>query len=72
MERHVIQVNDLFYYANKDFTTGTNLNLNNWKKNTQHEYNSFNPTHTWIEFINRLFTALAGIPILILFFVSLP
>lgn len=70
-EGHVIQVNDLFYFANRDFTSGTNLDLENWQKNTQHEYNSFNPTHTWIEFINRLFTALAGIPILILFAVSI-
>ncbi|MFD0963001.1 COX15/CtaA family protein [Pseudofulvibacter geojedonensis] len=69
-EGHVIQVNDLFYFANKDFTTGDSLNLKNWQKNTKHEYNSFNPTHTWIEFINRLFTAVAGIPILILFIVS--
>lgn len=70
-EGHVIQVNDLFYFANKDFTSDASLNLDDWQKNTQHEYNSFNPTHTWIEFINRLFTALAGIPILILFVVSI-
>ncbi len=68
---HVIQVDEIFYYAKDDFTSSTEVNINNWKKNTTHSYNSFNATHTWIEYINRLFTALAGIPILLLFFISL-
>lgn len=67
---HVIQFNDVFYYSKNDFITTKKLDLNNWEKNTKHSYNTFNVTHTWIEYINRLFTALAGIPILLLFFVS--
>jgi cytochrome c oxidase assembly protein subunit 15 len=67
---HVIQFNDVFYYAKSDFISTNKLDLNNWEKNTKHSYNTFNVTHTWIEYINRLFTALAGIPILLLFFVS--
>jgi cytochrome c oxidase assembly protein subunit 15 len=67
---HVIQFNDVFYYAKNDFISTNKLDLNNWEKNTKHSYNTFNVTHTWIEYINRLFTALAGIPILLLFFVS--
>ncbi len=67
---HVIQIDEIFYYAKEDFTSSGEININDWKKNTTHSYNSFNATHTWIEYINRLFTALAGIPILLLFFVS--
>lgn len=70
-EGHVIKIDDYFYYAKNDFTTGNSLDINNWKKNTKHEYNTFNVTHTWIEYINRLFTAFAGIPILIMFIFSL-
>ena len=68
---HVIKIDDYFYYAKSDFTTAQNLNIENWEKNTKHEYNTFNVTHTWIEYINRLFTAFAGIPILIMFILSL-
>ncbi|NQY05443.1 MAG: COX15/CtaA family protein [Flavobacteriaceae bacterium] len=67
---HVIKVEDYFYYAKEDFTSSEALNMNNWEKNTKHEYNTFDVTHTWIEYINRLFTALAGIPILIMFIFS--
>lgn len=66
----VIQIDDVFHYAKNDFKSNNALEINNWKKNTTHNYNTFNVTHTWIEFINRLFTALAGIPILLLFLVS--
>ena len=37
-----------------------------WKPYTQHDYAVFNPVHTWVEFINRLLGALAGIPALLL------
>jgi len=70
-EGQVIQVEDMFYYAKEDFTSAENLSLSNWEKNTKHDYNTFNVTHTWIEFVNRLFTAVAGIPILILFIIGL-
>lgn len=66
----VIQIDDVFHYAKNDFKSSHTLDKNNWKKNTTHNYNTFNVTHTWIEFINRLFTALAGIPVLLLFIVS--
>jgi len=67
---YVIQIEDTFYFAKEDFTSTNKLNINNWNKNTKHSYNTFNPTHTWIEYINRLFTAFAGFPMLILLFVS--
>ena len=68
---HVIKIDDYFYYAKSDFTTAQNLNIENWEKNTKHEYNTFNVTHTWIEYINRLIGAIAGLSVLILFINSL-
>jgi cytochrome c oxidase assembly protein subunit 15 len=68
---HVIQYEDTFYYAKENFTSALKLDLNKWKINTQHSYNSFDVSHTWIEYINRLLTAFAGIPILILLIISL-
>ena len=67
----VIQIDDIFHYAKRDFTSTSNLKIENWEKNTTHEYNTFNVTHTWIEYINRLLTVVAGIPIFLLFLVSL-
>ena len=67
----VIQIDKVFHYAKQDFTSGGRLNIINWKKNTTHEYNTFNVTHTWIEYINRLLTVVAGIPIFLLFITSL-
>ncbi|MEY3011022.1 MAG: hypothetical protein RLZZ314_1664 [Bacteroidota bacterium] len=41
-----------------------------WLPYTQHDYAVFNPVHTWVEFINRLLGALAGIPALLLLVAS--
>lgn len=38
-----------------------------WTPYTQHDYATFNPVHTWVEFINRLIGAFTGIPALLLF-----
>lgn len=47
--------------AKEDFTTTTTFSEDNWEKYTKHDYAIFNPFHTWVEYINRLFGALAGL-----------
>lgn len=62
----VIIVNEELRVARGDFTTTYSYNKENWEAYTKHEYAIFNPWHTWIEFINRLLGALAGLATLIL------
>lgn len=47
--------------AKTNFTTADTYNTANWEKYTKHDYAIFNVWHTWIEYVNRLFGALAGI-----------
>lgn len=42
-----------------------------WEAYTEHDYAIFNPFHTWVEFINRLLGALTGVPVFLLWVVSL-
>ena len=67
----VIIVDESLMTAEEDFTTGESYNSKNWVKYTKHDYAIFNPWHTWIEYINRLLGALAGLAVLIMAFLSL-
>ncbi len=62
----VIIVDKTLQVAIADFKTASEYAPQNWEAYTKHDYAIFNPWHTWIEFINRLFGALAGIATLIL------
>ena len=62
----VIIVNESLRVASDDFKSKTTYSESNWEPYTKHDYAVFNPTHTWIEFINRLLGALAGLATLLL------
>ncbi|MGB7394414.1 MAG: COX15/CtaA family protein [Pricia sp.] len=57
--------------AKEDFKTSSEYSDENWAPYTKHDYAIFNPWHTWIEFINRLMGALAGLATLVLAVFSL-
>ncbi|WP_313805187.1 COX15/CtaA family protein [Flavobacterium sp.] len=56
----VIIKNESLWVAKETFTSGNEYDASHWEKYTKHDYAVFNPTHTWVEYINRLFGALAG------------
>ncbi len=62
----VIIVDETLQIAQSNFTALGHYNSANWKPYTKHDYAIFNVWHTWIEYINRLLGALAGLFTLIL------
>jgi len=66
----IIIVDESLQVARKNFTSGSTFSYENWEKYTKHDYAIFNASHTWTEYINRLFGALSGVPMLILVIVS--
>lgn len=70
-KNQIIIIKDELFFAKDNFISTDSLNINNWEKYTKHDYAKFNVYHTWIEYINRLIGAIAGISVLILFISSL-
>ena len=62
---------EALWSANTDFTSSNAYDAANWTRYDKHDYATFDVTHTWIEYINRLIGALSGLPILAMFIVSL-
>lgn len=70
-EGQVIIVNESLKVAASNFTSNETYKESNWKNYEKHDYAIFNPTHTWVEYINRLFGALAGLAVLIMAILSI-
>ncbi|MFQ3341443.1 MAG: cytochrome c oxidase assembly protein subunit 15 [Flavobacteriaceae bacterium] len=65
-EGEVIIVEESLRVVLQDFTSQNEYISENWDFYTKHNYALFNVKHTWIEFINRLLGALAGLATLLL------
>ena len=66
----IIVKEEVLFVAQEQITSGEQFDASNWEKYTKHDYAKFNKFHTWTEYINRLTSALAGIPFLLLAFFS--
>lgn len=69
-EGQVIIKNEALLVAKSDFISANSFSENNWGPYSKHDYAIFNPLHTWIEFINRLLGALAGVVCFITFILA--
>ena len=61
---------EALWVAKEDLRTGAAYDQDNWAAYTKHDYAVFNVWHTWIEYVNRLFGALAGVATLVLAIIS--
>ena len=66
----ILRNNGKLIVSKRNFISSNQINFSNWKNYTKHNYSDFDATKTWIEFINRLLGAIAGLATLIMFVFS--
>ena len=66
----ILRNNGKLIVSKRNFISSNQINFSNWKNYTKHNYSDFDATKTWIEFINRLLGAVAGLATLIMFVFS--
>ena len=67
----VIIKDEKLLVAEADFTTSKTFDQSQWRLYTKHDYAIFNATETWIEYINRLIGAVAGLFVFIMAILSI-
>ena len=67
----ILRYNGELIVAKDDFISKNEFNYTNWHPYTKHDYSEFNATKTWIEFLNRLIGAIAGLSTLLMLVFSL-
>ena len=67
----VIIKDEKLLVAEADFTTSKTFDQSQWRLYTKHDYAIFNATETWIEYLNRLIGAVAGLFVFIMAILSI-
>lgn len=62
----IIIADEALWVAKDNFTSSEEMDMSHFEKYTKHDYAEFNPLHTWVEYINRLTGAVAGIAVFIM------
>ena len=70
-EGQVVIKNEKLLVAKSDFTTTQTFDESQWRPYTKHDYAIFNAVETWIEYINRLIGAFAGLVVFIMAVISI-
>ncbi len=66
LKNQVIIRNEKLLVVNTDFKTSETFEASKFRLYTKHDYAIFNAVETWIEYINRLIGALAGLAVFIM------
>ncbi len=67
----VISYNEQLLVAQDHFSSRDDFSANNWASYEEHDFVEINVTKTWVEYINRLLGALAGLSLLVMTVFSL-